>query len=185
MSSGIQKIRHIALNGPTKENRGRRNRLRRRKHVRRRNWLRAGFRGSLQLKAGALPDQARRRGVHPRWSLGPVDFVGKCTSRCPSSDNQNRHQGNKHSIDRLRSKHSPPKRLTLTVPTDTTQINRSAVDKLSKSLISDSQTFNNPWKRSRILVLRGRNIRNANVKPINFFVLRLITEAALMTTDRE
>ncbi len=108
MVVGIQKIRHIAANGLIKQNRERRNRLRQRKHVLRPDRLGAGFRRSLELKACALSDQARRRDVRPSRSLWPVEFIGHCTSRCRSGDNQGRHQGNKHSIDRLRLRHSPP-----------------------------------------------------------------------------
>src|ERR1019366_4996500 len=140
----IQKSRHIAANGLIKQNRERRNRLRQRKHVWRRERLGSGFRRSLELKACALSDQARRRGVHPRRSLGPVKLVSECASGHPSGDNQGRHQGNKHSIDRLRPNQPPPRRLTPTVPTDPSQINPSAVNNLLKGLIRKNCFFNLP-----------------------------------------
>src|ERR1035437_676293 len=61
----IQKSRHIAANGLIKQNRERRNRLRQRKHVWRRDRLWAGFRGGVELTTWAFSGQARGGGGAP------------------------------------------------------------------------------------------------------------------------
>src|SRR5208282_1396162 len=135
MVGGTQKIRHIAPYGLIKENRERWHRLRQREHIGRRNRLSASFGRSLELKAGTLSDQARRRGVHPCRTLEPVKAFSKDAGACPSGDGQGRHQRNKRSIDIVNLRHSPPRKLPPTVSTDATEINPSVVDKPLKNLI--------------------------------------------------
>jgi hypothetical protein len=119
--------------GAIEHYRERRNWLRQRQHVGDRNRPGTRFGRGLELEACAQAGQARRH--QPLRSVGRVEILRKSASGCSSGDKKDRHQCNKHSIDRLSYTHSPPRKMTPTVPTDATRINPNAVDNLLKSLM--------------------------------------------------